>query len=456
MQGIPYCLTQVATGGTVVIPKGTWALASTVNVSNNGITIQVQGTIQPSANVPVFNFTGTGQTLDGMGVGVVNGRASQDGRTANCINVSGITGLTIKNLTITNCGFYGVFLDGSVTANSNFTLINSRITASKADAMFSQGGLTNQEIGGGYFDCSAATFSLTHCLGVHSAYDNNPAHYGTVTQVNWHDNVVICLILNDCGEIGGFVIATPVPAASLPTKFYSSHNRWNCNASGSGFGLSLSEAADVDIDGDIADAGGFAGTCRFEFYGVAGGAARGLQYINAPATGTNALIIENGTQNFTVSDGVFNGGIAVTTGDPLFALSNQCGLTFTGNHLILPSSYGTGSGVFSIPAEPGGIESVRYQYQCKNTSLLKLAHRTGTRWSISSTVIARRWKVTRFVEGNTARNINWLYDNQNSTCSWTRPWLSIICCSPEYGKFNLTTNLTNLIYNNLGFPSKRS
>ena len=440
-----------SSGGTVVL-SGTYFAANLLVPSNCTVLIPSDSALKASSNNYVFRESGqTGVIIQNDGV--IDGQLSQSSYSSDCIYAAGMTNFVIRGSgSIQNCGNRGVYYDGSVTGNSHVKILNQRFSGSTADAILSVGGLVDQEIAGVIANCFAATFGLTHCIASHSSWDGT--NFTLVSGLDWHDMYVTCPLFNDCGEIGSFSNSTPVPVGSVPTKIRLAHNIWNCLGAGSGFSVSIgSSSSTIDIDGDIADAGGFAGTCRFEFYGGAGGAARGLQYINAPATGTNALIIENGTQNFTVSDGVFNGGIAVTTGDPLFALSNQCGLTFTGNHLILPSSYGTASGAFSI------LPNQAASNQCDIIISKNTVYGTGTSDGNAMVHIFNGNCTTMsnlIVEGNTARNINWLYDNQNSTCSWDRALVVNNLAAPGVLQLNPTTNLTNLIYNNPGFPSNQT
>lgn len=333
----------------------------------SGQTIKcTSGQIIPASNAAAIAVSGSsGVTMDGC---VIDGQSTQSGYTFPPLSAAGTSSFTFKNGIVRNSGSFGIFYDGSSSGNSHTKILYSLFTGNLADAAYSQGSMNDWEVAGSNINCFAATFGLTHCIAAHAAYgDNNVPHYGTVTQINWHDNVITCPLLNDCGEIGSFVNATPQPSASWPKKLISAHNRWNCNG-GIRFGLSLGGSeSDIDVDGDIADANGFAGTCGFEFYAGAGGSIRGAQYINPGTGATNAMVIENGSNNLTVSDGNFQAGIVGTTGDPLFALSNLHNLRFSHNSIV--SSGGAGCIVFQLNQAASTASGIHVDHNdCTGTS----------------------------------------------------------------------------------------
>ena len=312
--------------------------------------------IAATSNVSAITIRGaTGVLLDGTGT--VDGRYSQSAFSDNAVTISGSDTVTVDGWSVINGGGFGILLDGSMTGNSHVKIMNGNFSASRLDAIYSQGPMDGLELARNRADCSAAAVNISHCFGVHASYG---AGYGTVQNINIHDNNELCPQGNFCNEIGSFFdkAGLPYPAASQPSKVFLAHNSCLNNAMASAGCDSLSVAASFDIDGDKFDENNaLTVNAPFEFIS-ANGAGRGLETSNCNAAQTLAVSV-NAASNFALSDSTLCGAVVTGVSAPIYFQHNLSALRLHHNKItLMPSSAPATGGCFQFQInDPGSTLS---------------------------------------------------------------------------------------------------
>ena len=335
-----------------------------VAITANGFTLECYpgAVIQATSNTAVISISNaTGVTIHGC---AVNGEHSTGGYTGDCIAISGSSNVTISNSPgVTGCGQFGVHLNGDSSVNSHIKVLNSQFTFNQADAVFSEGALTDLEIAGNYADCSTGAQG-THVFAVHNG-DGAGATHGPVQGVSIHDNVEWGPPAGNTNEVGAFV--TGYALDTWPSDVHFSRNLRISAPSIAVMtsGDSFSFVNGFSVDGEIYDAQGNTFGQDPEII-ASHGSVRGTVHNNCSDSQLIATSL-NDASDVSLSDSTLCGQIYIG----LTSASNIVDQALAGN-LIHHNKINLGSGFVAAAMGVAIPAAIHVQLNDANASIVKL------------------------------------------------------------------------------------